>query len=359
MWVEQSIFREDMEYISGVDFIPWEDLRDSTILITGATGLIGFNLVSALAYIALYKKIPLHILALVRDEEKARERFCELLKEEPPISFIIGDMEHIPSIQEPIDYIIHGGSPTASRYFAEHPVETIQCNLIGAMSLLTLAREKKSKGFIYLSSMEVYGSLHRQEKVDENHETFIDTMNVRNSYPEAKRMVEALCAGFAGEYSVPAKVVRLTQTFGVGIRSDDSRVFAQFARAALRGEDIILLTDGGTSYSYLYTADAVTAIFVILLCGGVGEAYNVANEQSYCSIREMAELVATMDATERLGYGVVNVYVKESEDAKKLYPPKRYIDLDTQKLRKLGWNAKYLLEEMFRRMMEVHRGDFC
>ena len=359
MWVEQSIFREDMEYIYGVDFIPWEDLRDSTILITGATGLIGFNLVSALAYIALYKKIPLHILALVRDEEKARERFCELLKEEPPISFIIGDMEHIPSIQEPVDYIIHGGSPTASRYFAEHPVETIQCNLIGAMSLLTLAREKKSKGFIYLSSMEVYGSLHRQEKVDENHETFIDTMNVRNSYPEAKRMVEALCAGYAEEYGVPAKSIRLTQTFGVGIRPNENRVFAQFARSALCGKDIILLTEGRTSYSYLYTADAVTAILTVLLNGNYGEAYNAANEASYCSIREMAELVAEMGSMRRPGRGVINVRVEMAEEAKKLYPAERYMDLDTRKIKKLGWHAKYTLEEMFSRMMEVHCGDCC
>ena len=359
MWVEQSIFREDMEYISGVDFIPWEDLRDSTILITGATGLIGFNLVSALAYIALYKKIPLHILALVRDEEKARERFCELLKEDPPISFIIGDMEHIPSIQEPVDYIIHGGSPTASRYFAEHPVETIQCNLIGAMSLLTLAREKKSKGFIYLSSMEVYGSLHRQEKVDEAHEAFIDTMNVRNSYPEAKRVAEALCAGYAEEYGVPAKSIRLTQTFGVGIRPNENRVYAQFMRFALRGEDIVLKTQGKTEHSYLYTADAVTAILTVLLSGNCGEAYNAANEESYCSIREMAELVAAMELTKRLGKGAVNVRVERAEEAKKLYPAERYIDLDTRKIKQLGWHAKYTLEEMFSRMMEVHCGDCC
>ena len=359
MWVEQSIFREDMEYISGVDFIPWEDLRDSTILITGATGLIGFNLVSALAYIALYKKIPLHILALVRDEEKARERFCELLKEDPPISFIIGDMEHIPSIQEPVDYIIHGGSPTASRYFAEHPVETIQCNLIGAMSLLTLAREKKSKGFIYLSSMEVYGSLHRQEKVDEAHEAFIDTMNVRNSYPEAKRVAEALCAGYVEEYGVPAKSIRLTQTFGVGIRPNENRVYAQFMRFALRGEDIVLKTQGGTEHSYLYTADAVTAILTVLLSGNCGEAYNAANEESYCSIREMAELVVAMESTKRLGKGPVNVRVEMAEEAKKLYPAERYIDLDTRKIKQLGWHAKYTLEEMFSRMMEVHCGDCC
>ena len=359
MWLEQPIFREDMEYISSVDFIPWEKLRNKTILVTGATGLIGFNLVSALAYVALYKNIPLHILALVRDKKKSTERFCELLKEKAPLSFIIGDLEHIPSIKVPVDYIIHGGSPTASRYFSEHPVETIRCNLTGTIYLLELAQEKKTQGFVYLSSMEVYGSLHRQEKVDEAHEAFIDTMSVRNSYPEAKRMAEALCAGYAEEYGVPAKSIRLTQTFGVGIRPNENRVFAQFARSALCGKDIILLTEGRTSYSYLYTADAVTAILTVLLNGNYGEAYNAANEASYCSIREMAELVAEMGSMRRPGRGAINVRVEMAEEAKKLYPAERYMDLDTRKIKKLGWHAKYTLEEMFSRMMEVHCGDCC
>ena len=359
MWIEQPVFREDLEYISGVDFIPWEQLRDKTLLITGATGLIGFNVVSALAYIALYKKIPLHILALVRDEKKAKERFHEIISANAPLSFIVGDLEHIPSIKSPVDYIIHGGSPTASRYFSEHPVETIRCNLISTIHLLELAREKKSQGVVYLSSMEIYGGLHRQEKVNESHEAFIDTMNVRNSYPEAKRMAEALCASYTGEYGVPAKVIRLTQTFGVGVRADENRVFAQFARSALCGKDIILLTEGRTSYSYLYTADSVTAILTVLLCGGSGEAYNAANEESYSSIREMAELVAEIGPTKRLGDSNVNVRVEMSEEAKKLYPSERYMDLDTQKIKNLGWHAKYTLEEMFRRMMEVHRGDWC
>ena len=129
MWLENPIFREDMEYIASVDFIPWEKLREKTLLITGATGLIGFNFISALTYMNLHRGLPLKIVALVRDEGKAKERFREIISAGAPLQFLVGDLEHIPAIEEKVDYIIHGGSPTASRYFAEHPVETIQMNL--------------------------------------------------------------------------------------------------------------------------------------------------------------------------------------------------------------------------------------
>lgn len=342
MWLENSIFREDMEYIAGVDFVPWEKLRGKTLFITGATGLIGFNLISALVYMNLKRDIPLKIFALVRDETKARARFAEILAEGAPLQFVLGDLEHIPVVDEKVDYIIHGGSPTASRYFAEHPVETIRMNLSGATALLEMAKEKLVESFLFLSSMEVYGSLHREEKVDEDHESFVNTMNPRSSYPEAKRMIEAMCASYAAQYNVPAKVIRLTQTFGAGVRKEDNRVYAQFMRSAMAGEDIVLLTQGGTRRSYLYTADAVTAILIVLLKGKNGEAYNAANEDTYCSIKEMAELVANM-------YDV-KVKIKELEEINKLYPGELYMDLDEKKISLLKWKCKYSLQDMFDRM---------
>ena len=345
MWLENPIFREDMEYISGVDFVPWNKLKEKTIFITGATGLIGFNLISALAYMNLTKGLPLKILALVRDVVKAKKRFAEILDAGAPLNFVVGDLEHIPVIDEKIDYIIHGGSPTASHYFAEHPVETIRMNLTGANTLLEMAREKQVESFVFLSSMEVYGSLHREEKVVENHESFVNTMNPRSSYPEAKRMIEAMCASYTAQYDVPAKVIRLTQTFGAGVRKEDNRVYAQFMRSAMKHEDIILFTQGGTRHSYLYTADAVTAIMTVLLKGENGQVYNAANEETYCSIKEMAELVASMKG--------VNVIIKESLDSSKIYPEELYMNLDTLKLRQLCWSARTTLKNMFTKMEET------
>ena len=351
MWIENNIFHEDMQNIARASYIPWEKLQHKTILITGATGLIGFNLVSALTYVALYKDIALKIIALVRDEEQAKKRFHEILTAGAPLRFLVGDLNHIPTVEEKIDYIIHGGSPTASRYFSEHPVETITTNLNGATHLLELARKNQSEGFLFLSSMEVYGGIHCREKVDERHASFVDTMIPRSSYPEVKRMVESLCACYADEYGVPAKSIRLTQTFGTGIRKSDNRVFAQFTHSAMNHEDIIMFTKGGTEHSYLYTADAVSAILTVLLKGDAGESYNAANEQTYCSIKEMAETVANLDIIKEKYNGPVSVVIDESKNNGKMYPPELYMDLDTKKIQQLGWKVTRNLKEMFTRMI--------
>ena len=354
MWIENDVFREDMEYIADVPFLLWEDMRGKTVLITGGTGLLGFNLISALSYAALYREIPLRILALIRDEERAKIRFQELLEAGAPLFFLHGDLTKIPSIQENVDYIIHGASPTASRYFAEYPVETIRENLTGAISLLEMAHEKQIQSFLFLSSMEVYGALHRREKVDEMHESFVNTMQPRSSYPEVKRMIESLCCSYAAEYGVPAKVIRLTQTFGAGVHQNENRVFAQFMRSALRGEDIVLKTKGGTEHSYLYTADAVTAILSVLLCGKNGEAYNAANEAAYCSIREMAECVAQLPIVREKYGSPVGVVIREDEKSAAVYPPELYMNLDTSKLYGLGWKYSVSLEAMFERMIATY-----
>ena len=199
--------------------------------------------------------------------------------------------------------------------------------------------------------MEVYGGIHYREKINEQHASFVDTMVPRSSYPEVKRMVESLCACYADEYGVPAKSIRLTQTFGAGIRKSDNRVFAQFVHAAMNHEDIVMFTQGGTERSYLYTADAVSAILTVLLKGNAGEAYNSANEQAYCSIKEMAETVADLDIIKEKYGGPVSVVIDESKNDGKTYPPELYMNLDTTKIQKLGWKARIGLEDMFTRMI--------
>ena len=107
----------------------------------------------------------------------------------------------------------------------------------------------------------------------------------------SKRLVECLCASYATEHGVPSVVMRLAQTFGEGVHHDDMRVFADFGRHAIDGKDIVLLSDGLKRNGYLSVDDSVRAILIALVNGQSGEAYNAVNEDAYCSIREMAQLV--------------------------------------------------------------------
>lgn len=321
------------------------------VLVSGACGLIGKALVSALV---LYNgKKPITVVALVRNEAKARKVFRNLPSEN--IEYLVCDVCDLQPSDIGVDYIIHGASFTASKDFIEKPVDVIKVSVKGTENLLEFAQANKVKSFVYLSSMEVYGIHVTEDKVFENSASVLDTTSVRSSYSESKRMCESLCAAYCSQYCVPAKVVRLTQTFGEGVAYDDKRVFAEFARCVIEGKDIVLKTKGETKRNYLYTDDAVAAILTVLEKGKSGEAYNAANEETYCSIREMADLAA-----KTFGAGKVNVRFDFTDAEKCGFVPEIKMNLSTEKLKALGWKAEVGLTEAFEktiRSMKASRAD--
>lgn len=347
MWIDHPVFKRDMEAINAAHFIDWDALEGKSIFITGATGLIGYYLVSALTYRNIYQGSHIRILALVRSIQKAKKQYAtQLALDKHGIQFIQGTLEELPAIESSVDYIVHGGGPTASRYFVENPVETVQSIVLGTMHVLELAKKNHVKKMTFLSSIEAYGTHTSDEKVKETDFSGINPLNVRNSYPASKVLCENLCAGYASEYGVPTNVIRLTQTMGPGIDPHDQRVFAQFIHAVVQKKDITLQTEGKTKRVYLYLADAVTAILTVLLSGETGRAYNAANEETYCSIYDMAQLVA-----KELGKGKVHVMVQKKEELTGKYLPEVHLNLDTALLQQLGWKSAVNLKDMFKAMM--------
>ena len=345
---QDAFLQDDVERIAKNDAVPWETFRSSTVLVTGATGLIGSLVVMALACRNRLFNQDIRIKALARNREKAERVFAGFLGR-PGFEIVEGDVNAPIEGAGEVDYIIHTASATSSKYFVTNPVETIATAIDGTRNVLELARRCKVKGFLYLSSLEVYGvPAEGHVKMQESEAGYIDSMKVRSCYSEGKRMVECLCTSYASEYGVPVKVARLAQTFGAGVAYADGRVFAQFARSAIEGADIVLKTKGETLRNYCYTADAVSALLVVLAKGAVGEAYNVANKDTAISIADMAKLVC-----EKFSEGKSKVVFDIAEDATKLgYNPVVKICLDTAKLEGLGWKAEFCLEEMFRRTIE-------
>ena len=327
-----GIFKQDIESVINAEFIPWDELNNKSIFITGATGLIGYTLVNALVKAQIEKDLKIDLILLVRNREKAAERFKEIFDNERSVVFVEDSVERLdPEKLEShqIDFIIHCASNTSSKGFVTNPVETIDTAVIGTRNVLQIAREHKVEGFIYLSSMEVYGYPKKGHKVAEDEIGNLTPLDVRNSYPISKVMCESMCAAYAGEYDVPAKIIRLTQTFGPGFNYNDNRIFAYFLRCMNEKKDIILKTKGETERSYLATTDAVTAILAVLLKGKRGEAYNAANEGTYCSISRMAEDVAKESG--------IKVLYDIQDERLNGYPQTLYMDLDTSKLQELGW----------------------
>jgi nucleoside-diphosphate-sugar epimerase len=202
-----------------------------------------------------------------------------------------------------------------------------------------------NKGFVYLSSLEVYGTITDDSVfVREDVQGYIDPLNIRSSYPMAKRAAEHLCHLYAVQYGLPIKIARLTQTTGSGISKDDNRVIAQFAKLASKGQDIVLHTTGESARPYCYTTDAVSAILYILLKGCAGNAYNVANEETYISARGMAEYLHDNFNPS------ISVRVELNENMG--YAPPTKLRLSTEKLQKLGWSPRKGLKEIFERLIE-------
>lgn len=301
---------------------------NSTVLITGATGLIGQTL--AYSFLILAKEMNIHLILLGRSLAKLEKCYMDFV--DSNISFIENDIRDQLDCSFEVDYIIHSASMTSSSDFINHPVDVIDTSYIGTRNMLELAKKKNVKSFIYLSSMEVYGFPTIEEPITETHSNNIDSMSIRSSYPESKRICEALCNSYHSQYNVPVKVLRLTQTFGPGILKQDNRFFGMLVRSIISNKDIVLKTKGKTRRNYLYTVDAVNAILTALYKGQNGEAYNVANESTYCSIYEMAQM-----ATKVYENSSFKVTVNEDKSGKTGYAPDLFMALDSTKLRELGW----------------------
>lgn len=338
----------ECETLLNCNDLPWEDLAGKNIFITGGTGLVGSGLIRGLLHINSEKNLNLKIFALVRSIGKAQA----MLPQDEALVLAEGSLEQLPWIYDPIHYVVHAASPTASSYFMEHPVETVKAAVCGTMNILDLAKEKQVQSLVYLSSMEVYGENDTDEPLSEDNAVSAKPISVRSCYPQSKLLCENLCVDYAHEYGISCKAIRLAQTFGPGVPKNDNRVFAQFARSAIQKTDIVLQTPGLTKQTYLYTMDAVTAILTVLLKGTAGQIYNAANPSNYCSIRQMAELVA-----QELAGGEISVTVNTSPEAAAKYPPTHKWNLSAEKLIALGWKPTADLAYMYRRLIEDLRGD--
>ena len=340
-----GILEEDYLNIANSSDFNKDELFGSTVLITGATGLVGMFLAKSLIYMNTACNAGIRLVLPVRNKNKADDLYKDTdLKD---VTFIYGDITEEPKVDGDVDYIIHCASNTTSKYMVSNPVETLHISYEGTRQMLKLAADKNVKSMVYVSSMEVYGSTKEEDNpITEDKLGFINVHNVRSSYSEGKRICELLCSSYASEYGVPVKMARLAQTFGAGVPSSDTRVFAQFARSVINGTDIVLHTKGESVGNYCYTADVVRGILCLLTKGEDGEAYNVVNENTSMMIREVASMVS-----EEIAEGKIKVIFDIPEQNAFGYAPDTKMRLSSKKINELGWKASYDLPDMYRRMI--------
>lgn len=338
-----EVIKEDLKRIIKAN-IQWEKFRNSKVLITGASGMIGSYLTRTLIELNKIFNMAIEIHVLVRNPQKFPEDILENVK------VIKQSVTSKIETNEKFDYIFHTASPASPLIMKEDPVGTIGANVLGAWHTLELAKESNSKGYIFISSREIYGQPYEnQDRFDEQTYGLVDPLDPRSCYPEGKKAAETMCASYRQQYGLNTKIARLAHTYGPGMSIDDGRVQADFFRDVLNNRDIILKSEGLAVRTYTYIADAIKALFTILLNSPEEEiVYNISSEEATVSIKDLAQAMVNAYPERKLQL-VFDLPKTNSNDGT---APFTKGVLDSSKLINLGWMADNNLEEGIKRTIK-------
>lgn len=336
------VLEDDLKTIIAEN-LSWEKLKNKTVMITGASGMVGSYMLYVLLMLNDEKHYGIKVDAVMRNVNKLPEE----VRNREDVNVVVADVtKDIPDVGD-IDYIIHAASPASPLIMQNQPVETIAANTIGTFKTLELAKEKNAEGYLFISSREIYGQPDEgQEFFYENTYGFVDQLNPRSCYSEGKKAAETMCVCFHEEYGLNTKIARLAHTYGPGMSIYDGRVQADFLKNVYHNEDIVLKSEGTAVRTYTYIADAIAGMYRILL-DSEDIVYNIGNEAGKVSIRDLAEILVSIYPERGL-----KLVFDIPEGGTKGTAPYTLGILSSEKLRELGWNPKYSVKDGFKRTLE-------
>lgn len=349
-----AVIREDLEEIYARD-IGWGALGGKSVLVTGAYGMLASYVMYMLLYLREEKHISVSPIAAVRDRGRFAGRFGGFPGAER-VAVIESDLSGALRTDMPVDYIVHAASLASPQHYGVRPIDVLLPNVVGSYHLLNLAAEKRAEGYLLFSTGDVYGAPEGASAVTESDYGAMDPLDIHNCYGESKRMAETMCMAFLRQKGVPVKIARIWHTYAPTMDiAGDPRVFSSFVGNIVRGEDIVMKSDGASRRSFCYISDAVAGYFTVLLKGEAGVAYNVCNESQTVSVAELAETLAGL-YPER-GIGVV----RKKRDAGESYSENillkgREAVPSSAKLRGLGWEPVVDIRTGFGRVVRYIEG---
>lgn len=322
----------------------WHAIDSKVVLVSGAAGFLASYMVDVLLALKDVLGVEVKVVGLVRNLERAQVRFQHHLKNNNLQLLKVDVCEPI-TLDGPVDLVVHAASQATPKIFGVDPVGTILPNVIGTRNLLDLALRKGAQDFLFFSTSGVYGFVDEsQYPIREDVFGGLDPLKPESCYLESKRMGENLCISWMKQFGTPVKIVRPAITYGPGISLDDGRSFADFIANIVRNEDIVLYSNGSAIRNYCYIADAIVGIFMVMLRGEAGGAYNVASPEEI-SVADLARYLVSEVFPER-GLNVVFAH----------NPSKNFMRMNftrttvaVAKLESLGWKMNFSIKEGFRR----------
>ncbi|MDR1711098.1 MAG: SDR family oxidoreductase [Propionibacteriaceae bacterium] len=250
------------------------------ILVTGGAGFIGSHLCQRLL------DIGHDVLCVDNFFAGSRDNVAHLLNH-PHFEIMRHDVTE--PLRVEVEQIYNLACPASPVFYQSDPIKTTKTNVLGALHMLGLARNLGAT-VLQASTSEIYGDpeVHPQP---ESYRGLVSTTGLRACYDEGKRCAETLFFDYWRQHSVAIKVVRIFNTYGPRMRSDDGRVVPSFITQALRGEDVTVFGDGSQTRSFCYVDDLVAGLIAMMESP---EAFigpvNMGNPHEV-TVRELAETV--------------------------------------------------------------------
>lgn len=296
-------YEDDLKYIHDKIGESKDKLFDSTILITGCAGFLGYYIMHFLSYYAkrlgIRKVIGLDNLLLNTPKWITKFSNQDVL-EIKKFDIVSDPIEGVDGAGE-ADFVIHMASIASPTFYRKYPLITMDANIWGLRKLLDYYCNKNLKGFLFFSSSEIYGDPPSDcIPTPETYRGNVATIGPRACYDESKRFGETICEVFANQYHMPIGIARPFNNFGPGMRLEDKRVPADFAKSVFENKDINIFSDGFATRTFCYVTDAIAGYFKILL-NGKFDVFNIGMESPEINILTFAEIYREQGA-KYLGY---------------------------------------------------------
>jgi UDP-glucuronate decarboxylase len=356
-----KITNEDMAFIyRSLSDTEKRKLKDATILVTGFAGSLGYSLLHFYAEYGV--QLGIKKIYGIDNYMFGKPKWVERIAKQD-----LFDLRELDIINCNLDFcgdadlIFHMASLASPVYYRRHPLETIDADVTGLRRLLDFYKDRPLKGFLFYSSSEVYGDPDPScIPTSESYLGKVNTSGPRACYDESKRFGETLCYNFSRQYQMPITVVRPFNNYGPGMRINDQRAAADFAKAVIDNEDIIIYSDGKPTRTFDYIPDA-TVGYIKCALFGKHDVFNIGSDSPELTILKLAELY------QKIGRGLFgysgNIGFKTHSDKDYLIdnPNRRCPNINKAK-RLLGYNPQMDVEDGIKRYLqylgECDRSEF-
>lgn len=326
-----DLLKEDFEKL-WENNLPWEQFKNKTILVTGASGLIGTYLVYSLIDRNAQYAAGNNIIVLARNKARLQEKFGAYSN----ITIIAQDVCARIKIAGNLDYIVHAACDVQPKIVSLNPVGISKTVVDGTISVCELAIEKEAK-LICISSLGIFGRMIERKPYNDEMPVYLPLHDSRYAYHEAKRMGEMLCASYHNQYGLEYSLLRMGRVYGPTMNLTDSAVLSMFIWDAVNGKDLILKSDGLQEYTYDYVGDVVSAIYYLMFKGN-SIGYNCGEGEEIENIKfgEIVQLIADANHVHLIREVTLDNNSKSLQVV--------YSRLLSEELIKLGWNKKYSIQ---------------